>query len=100
MNYNLPPVITLDVRTIEKLCECAALRAVGKFAESMGMEGKEISERAAFRKFNESRIKQWVREGRLTYRRLTDSERSKKMYKVIDIMNLILATEDGELKAK
>lgn len=92
MNHNLPPVITLETRTIETLCEGAALRAVSKFARAMGMEERKLSEREAFEMFGESRIRKWVRDGRLTYTRLTDSERSKKQYKIMDIITL--ATED------
>lgn len=98
MNYNLPPVITLDVRTIEKLCEGAAMRAYTKFAKAMGMEERKLSEREAFEMFGKMRIKSWVRDGRLTYTRLTDSERSKKQYRIMDIITL--ATEDRETKTK
>lgn len=92
MFHHLPPVITLETRAIEALCEGAALRAVSKFAQAMGMEERKLSEREAFEMFGEARIKRWVRDGRLTYTRLTDSERSKKQYKIIDIITL--ATED------
>lgn len=92
MFHHLPPVITLEMRTIEMLCEAAALRAVGKFARAMGMEERKLSEREAFEMFGEARIKRWVRDGRLTYTRLTDAERSKKQYKIMDIITL--ATEE------
>lgn len=92
MFNHLPPVITLETRTIEMLCEAAALRAVGKFARAMGMEERKLSEREAFEMFGEARIKRWVRDGRLTYTRLTDAERSKKQYKIMDIITL--ATEE------
>lgn len=92
MDKNLPPVIMLERRTIEALCEGAAMRAITKFARAMGMEERKLSEREAFEMFGERRIKKWVRDGRLTYTRLTDSIRSKKQYKIMDIINL--ASED------
>lgn len=68
------------------------MRAITKFARAMGMEEKKLSEREAFEMFGERRIKKWVQDGRLTYTRLTDSIRSKKQYKIMDIINL--ASED------
>ncbi|MDR2084371.1 MAG: hypothetical protein LBP67_05190 [Bacteroidales bacterium] len=83
MNY-----VCFPISKLQDILSAAAETAVSKYIAAANPKDDLVSERQAYRRFGEARIRRWAREGKLTYIRSGVEKNSKKLYSLAQLIAL------------
>lgn len=78
--------ITLDLYELKNLCSEMAELGAANYVKRTKPSVDLISQREAYRLFQESRVKRWVQKGFITRSRGGSSANSKVLYSMADLM--------------
>lgn len=78
--------ITLELYELKNLCSEMAELGAANYVKQTKPSVDLISQREAYRLFQESRVKRWVQKGFITGRRGGSSANSKVLYSMADLM--------------
>lgn len=78
--------ITLELYELKNLCSEMAELGAANYVKQTKPSVDLISQREAYRLFQESRVKRWVRKGFITGNRGGSSANSKVLYSMADLM--------------
>ncbi len=78
--------ITLDLYELKNLCSEMAELGAANYVKQTKPSVDLISQREAYRLFQEGRVKRWVQQGLVVGSRSGGSQRSKVLYSMADLM--------------
>lgn len=81
-------MITLELYELKNLCADMAALGVAAYRKEAAPASDNLSQREAYRQFQETRVKRWVREGLITPYRNGASPNSKRYYSRSELMAL------------
>ena len=78
--------ISLSIIELKKICADMAALGAARLRSEIEPAGDSLSQRQAFERYGQGRIRRWEREGLLKPKRNGPFKRSKLVYSVADIM--------------
>ena len=73
-------IFTLELYEFKNMIMEMSEIGVANYAKMVAPESDMLSEREAFRKFGEAKVKEWVRSGNINFKRMGSGKNSKKNY--------------------
>ena len=84
-------VFTLELYEFKNLIMEMSEIGVANYVKMVAPKSDIISEREAFRKFGEAKVKQWVRDGNIDFKRMGSSKNSRKNYSYSQLITIAKA---------
>lgn len=80
--------ITLDIQELRSICKDMSELGAAQYVRKTKPAVDLMSQREAYKMFGESRVKRWVAAGMVKAMRSGETQRSKLLYSMADMMSL------------